>query len=100
MKTTLLVLSLFLTGAAFGQYGSSISSHPNPYHPPSNPAHASRHGLAAEQSVIGGASYTFAQGEKPAWELPQEPTVSLGDVARKLREEHAKLKKARFVYEN
>jgi hypothetical protein len=100
MKTTLLVLFLFVTGAAFGQYGGSISSQAHPYRPPSNPAHASRHALAQEQSVLSGAVYAFAQGEKPAWELPQEPIVPLGDVARELREEHAKLKKARVVYEN
>ncbi len=100
MKTIFLVLFLFVTGAAFGQWVGSISAQPQPYHPPENPAHASTHALAQEHSVLSGSNYTSAQGEKPAWELPQAPAVPLGDIARALREEHAKLKKARIVYEN
>lgn len=100
MKTTFLVLVLLMTSAAFAQYVGSISSQPQPYRPPDNPAHASTHALAQEHSVLAGTNYSSAQGEKPAWELPQAPVVPLGDVARTLKEEHSKLKKARFVYEN
>jgi hypothetical protein len=100
MKTISLVLLLLFASAAFGQYGGGISSRPQPYHPPENPAHASRHALAAEQYVLSGTAYSSAQGEKPTWELPRAAEVPLGDIARTLRQDHATLKKARFVYEN
>jgi hypothetical protein len=102
MKTTFLILCLLLTTAVFGQNGSSVSSQPIPYQPPSHPEHAAVHALAAEQYVLGGTSYLSAQGERPAWDLPQapSPSPSLGETARILRHEHAKLKKARFVFEN
>ena len=100
MKTSFLVLFLFATSAAFGQWFSSVSSQPNPYHPPSNPQHAETRALAMEQPVVGGTSYSSAQGERPMWEFKQEPAVPLGDIARILRTEHAKLKKARVKLEN
>jgi len=103
MKTAFLVLCLLLTTASFGQYvggGVSISSQPQPYRPVTHPEHATVHPLAAEQYVLGGTDYASAHGERPTWELPQAPTQSLGETARILRREHAKLKKARFVYEN
>ena len=100
MKTTLLVLYLLLTSAAFGQNAGSISGQPQPYHPTGNPAHASVQPLAQEQYVLSGTHYSSAQGEKATWELPQAPVVPLGDIARMLKKDHAKLKKARVVYEN
>ena len=101
MKTAFLVLCLLLTPAAFGQYvATSVSSQPQPYRAPTHPQHASVHALATEQYVLGGTTYTSAQGERPTWELPQAPTQSLGETARILRKEHAKLKKARVMYEN
>ncbi|MBZ5655182.1 MAG: hypothetical protein LAO56_07865 [Acidobacteriia bacterium] len=101
MKTSFLILCLLLTPAAFGQYvGVSVSSEPHPYQAPSHPQHASVQAMAAEQYVLGGTAYTSAQGERPTWELPQAPVPSLGEIARILRKEHAKLKKARVVYEN
>ena len=101
MKTALLVLCLLFTTAAFGQYyGTSISSEPQPYRANGHPQHAAVHALAAEEYVLAGTSYSSAQGEKPTWELPQAPAQSLGETARILRKEHARLKKARFVYEN
>ncbi len=100
MKTSLLVLLLLATSAAFAQYAGSISSQSQPYHPPENPAHATVHALAPERSVLSSTNYTSAQGEKPVWELPQVPSTPLGDVARTLKQEHSKVKKARFVYEN
>jgi hypothetical protein len=103
MKITFLVLCLLLTTAAFGQYGSrasSISSEPQIYQSPSHTEHASTHALAAERYVLGGTNYLVAQGERPASDLPQAAVPSLGEAARILRREHAKLKKARFVFEN
>ena len=100
MKTTFLILCLLCTTAAFAQRGSSVSGQSQPYHSPSHPGHATTHALAAEQHLVGGTSYVIAQGERPMWELPQVAAPSLGDAARLLRKEHAKLKKARFVFEN
>ena len=100
MKTAFLVLCLLLTTAAYGQYYGAISSEPQPYRAPTHPQHATVHALAAEQYVLGGTAYISAQGEKPTWELPQAPVQSLGEIARILRKEHAKVKKARFVFED
>jgi len=101
MKTAFLILCLLLTTAAFGQYvGASISSQPQPYQAPSHPQHATVQAMAAEQYVLAGTTYTSAQGELPTWELPQAPVESLGETARMLRKEHAKVKKARVVFEN
>ena len=101
MKTAFLVLCLLLTTTAFGQYGvASVSSEPQPYRAPTHPQHATVQALAAEHYVLGGTSYTSTQGERPIWELPQPLTQSLGETARILRKEHAKLKKARFLFEN
>ena len=99
MKTVLLVLFLFAAATVFGQAGY-ISSQTFPYHPPEHPQHASAHALAAEQYVRSGSSYSAVHGEKPLWEFQQAPQVPLGDVARKLKTEHAKVKKARIKYEN
>jgi hypothetical protein len=100
MKTAFLVLCLLLT-AAFGQHvGVTVSNEPQPYHAPSHPQHATVQALAVEHYVLGGTSYTSTQGERPIWELPQPLTQSLGETARILRKEHAKLKKARFLFEN
>ena len=103
MKTAFLVLCLLLTTVAFGQYlgrGAFISNEPQPYQAPSHPQHATIHALTEEQSVLGGTAYVSAQGEKPTWELPQPPVQSLGEIARILRKEHARVKRARCVFEN
>ena len=100
MKTTFLVLVVLATTAAFGQYVGSISSTPQPLRFAENPQHASTHSLAQEQYVVAGSTYTSAQGEKPLWEFQQAPQVPLGDVARTLKEEHAKVKKAKIKFEN
>ncbi len=97
MKTAFLVLTLFATTAAFAQF---VTGQPQPYRSPEHPANATVHALAPERWVLTGTTYTSAQGEKPAWELPQTRTTPLGDVARTLKEEHSKVKKAHVVYEN
>lgn len=104
MKMSLFVFCLLLATSAFGQYsvgGSARSAQPMILELPSNPAHASYTPLAAETSVVGGTGYAVAQGDRPAWDFPQPPQVSLGEVARELRKEHAQLaKKAKVVYTN
>jgi hypothetical protein len=105
MKTTLFVFCLLLTTAAFGQYsqggGSAMSAQPFIFESPSHPAHASYTPLATETSVVSGTGYAVGQGDRPFWDFPQKPEVSLGDQARELRKEHAQLvRKARVVYTN
>ncbi len=101
MKKTLFALCLLCTTAAFGQYiGATISSQPQVYEAPSHPAHASYEPIAQETSVIGGNTFSYAQGERPASDFPQPPAVSLGAAARELKKQHTQVKKAHFVWEN
>ena len=99
MKITLLLCCLLLSASAFGQYGY-ISSQTNAYQPPDHPAHASYAPTATEFTVIGGAGYTMAQGERPLSDFPQKTQMSLGDAARELKKQHEQVKKARFVWTN
>ncbi len=56
--------------------------------------------MSQEQNVLGGTSYLSAQGEKPLSEFPQPAAVSLGTIARELRQQHAQLKKSRVIWVN
>lgn len=102
MKKTLFVLSLFMTTAAFAQYGGGgyISSQPQIYHAPEHPEHAAFAPMAAEVSIYPGTSYTFGQGDRPASDFPQAASPSLGDIARELKKEHALVKKSDTVWVN
>lgn len=104
MKKTLFLFCLLCTSAAFAQYGASISNQPQIYEAPSHTAHASYAPMAHERSILAGSSFSFAQGERPASDFPQQATaaetVSLGAVARELRQQHAQLKKSRVVWVN
>ena len=100
MKKTLLILSLFMTTAAFAQYGGYISSQPQIYHAPEHVAHAGFAPMAAELNIYPGTSYTSAQGDRPASDFPQPASPSLGDVARELKKQHALVKKADTVWVN
>ena len=101
MKKTLLVICLLSATAAFGQYyGGSMNSQPQFYEPPSHPAHASYAPLAQETNIITGNNFTYAQGERPASDFPQQAAVPLGDAARELKKQHETVKRARFVWEN
>jgi len=100
MKTTLFVLFLFLSAAAFGQYGY-VPSQGNVYQPPDHPLHASYTAMATEQTILGGGGYALANGDRPASDFPQKPQPSLGEIARQLREQHnQQAKKSRFVWTN
>jgi hypothetical protein len=99
------VLCLLSTSAAFAQYigggaASYISSEPQIYQVPSHPAHAGYAPMLQEQSVLASASYSSAQGDRPASDFPQPQAVSLGAFARQVRKEHALLKKSPVVYVN
>ncbi|HUJ95958.1 MAG TPA: hypothetical protein VLW84_11880 [Terriglobales bacterium] len=102
MKITLLIsLCLLFATAAFGQVGSAISSQPQILELPSHPQHASQQLPAREQSLFERSSVTWAQGERPLWEVaPAIKVVPLGDIARMLKKEHATAKKAQIIWEN
>jgi len=104
MKTTLCLLFLLMTTAAFGQAGGNtwaLDSQPQVVTIPSHPQTAAPQPMATELNLLGTASYVYAQGERPLWEVGPKPVVvSLGEVARKLRKEHEGVKKAEKCFEN
>ena len=102
MKTTLFVLLIFCSAAAFGQLAPVLSNQPAPIVVLEHPQHATPHEMAAEQPLVGGLTdtYTFAQGEQPLWEFgPSAEPAPLGDIARAYRKEKLTARKAVFVFE-
>ena len=99
MKITLFAIFILCAAGAFGQ--SSLSNQPQIIEPPSHPEHAEAHALATEHSLVGGGTYTYAQGERPLWEFgsPLPVPTPLGDVARSYRKEKQAAKKAEIVLE-
>lgn len=85
--------------ASLGAEGQTASSYwmngqPQMLVMPEHPQHASQTPLAQEQDLREQANYIYAQGERPAWEfMPAPRFVPLADLARTLREEHARAKK-------
>lgn len=103
MKKILLVLCLLSTAAAFAQNninGGSLNTQPMVYQFQNHPGHADYAPMSQERSVLASASYSSAQGERPASDFPQAEGVSLGAFARELRKQHAEVKKARIVWIN
>jgi hypothetical protein len=100
MKTTLTILFLLCSAAAFGQIGSSISSQAQILELPEHVQHADVHAMGTETSLLGNNAYTTAQGERPLWEFgPVKVEVPLGDVARAYRKEKMTGKKAEITLE-
>lgn len=101
MKKIFILLLVFCATAAFAQAGGSvISGEPAIYWSPSHELRAQQHDMATEHSLLPTATYLYAQGERPLWELGMVPDwVPLGDVARAYRKEHEFAKKATFVLE-
>jgi hypothetical protein len=104
MKTTLLTLFAFCilsTAAAFAQLASSVGSEAHPLVMPSHEQHAYEGSLAPQHNLYVRTGTAMAQGERPLWEFPTKPVpeVSLGDVARLYRQQHAAAKKAVKVLE-
>ena len=102
MKTTLLIITILCTVAAFGQNASSISNNPQPLQLTGHPEHASQGTMAIEHSLVGGgaSTYSYAQGERPLWEFGEiKPQIPLGDVARSVRKEKLTAKKAEIIFE-
>jgi hypothetical protein len=101
MKITIFAFCLLFSTASFGQTAGVLSNVPQPTVIPEHPQHASQHAMAAENSLLGSSSYSYAQGEQPVVEfgsLKQE--TPLGDVARAYRKGHVVDKKAVKVLEN
>lgn len=101
MKTALFILLVICSTAAFGQ-GYLPSSQFQPLSITDHPQHAANHALAAELNLRGDISpYTYARGERPLSDIAMNSTqISLGEIARQLRKEHAMDKKSRVVWEN
>lgn len=100
-KLFFLVVLLLSTSAAFGQYvANHIDSQVQVYNIPDHPAHASYAHISDGSSIVGGGAVSFGQGERPFSDFPQAAPVPLGDSARELKKQHARLKKARVIWEN
>ena len=68
---------------------------------PEHPQHASQTELAREQDIRERSAITWAQGERPLWELMSPPPfVPIASLARILRDEHARSKKAVISWSN
>jgi hypothetical protein len=103
MKKVLFVICLLSATAAFAQYssiGNSRTSEPMIIQSPSHPAHAGYAPMSSEQNILASASYSSAQGERPASDFPQPEAISLGTAARELRKQHAQMKKSSVVWVN
>ncbi len=104
MKAGLFTFCLLGASAAFGQYGSGVAvlnSQPAIFEAPSHPEHASIQPMARPQSLLEQSGYSYAQGDRPLWEVaPAEHVTPLGDIARELRKEHAAAKKATICWAN
>jgi len=103
MKKILLVLCLLSTAAAFAQNNIgaySLNNQTQSYQFQSHTGHADYVPMSQERSVLSSASYSSAQGERPASDFPQAEGVSLGAFAREFRKQHAEVKKARIVWIN
>jgi len=101
MKITLLAIFIILCAAAsFGQVGVAVlSNQPQVIESPSHPLHAETHAMATETPIVGGGSYSYAQGERPLSDFgsPYPEPAPLGDVARAYRKEKSARKAALVV---
>jgi len=103
MKIKLALFVFFValcSTAAFGQ-AAVLSNQPQVIEPASHPMHAEMHDMAPERALVGGGTYTYAQGERPLWEFgsPYPEPAPLGDVARAFRKEKMSAKKAEKILE-
>lgn len=90
-------MCIFSGVGAVGQTigGYLLNAQPQIFVMPEHPQHASQTGLAQEQDLREQSGITYGRGERPMWELmPPPPFVPIADLARILRDEHARAKKA------
>jgi hypothetical protein len=93
----LLAVCVLASVGAAGQTAGSyfLNGQPQMLVMPEHPQHASQTPLAQEQDLRERSTYTYARGERPAWEfMPPPPFVPIAGLARTLRDEHARAKKA------
>ena len=105
MKKILFVLCLFFATAAFAQSysGHTLNNEVSDYSFSSHPAQATYSAMSTGSSLIAGASYGAAQGDRPASDFAQVDSVPLGTIAREYRKERAAVaqeKKSRVVWVN
>lgn len=102
MKTILFAACFLFATSAFGQAGgSSLNSQVTSYTFASHPQRADFKEMGRQQSLFDSSGYTYAQGERPLWEVaPESHEVPLGDVARAIRKEHESAKKASATWQN
>jgi hypothetical protein len=106
MKTTVFALCFLClcATAALGQAsaaGGGLNGQISIYPFDSHDAVAAQHPMGTEKNLLETSAITWAQGERPLWEVaPVSHPTPLGDSARLLRQEHASAKKAEFVWSN
>jgi hypothetical protein len=101
MKTTLFLLCLLFSSAAFGQSYLPPSTLSPSLQMATHGQRASQQPMAQELDLREHSGFTYAQGERPLWEVMPLPQLQpLGDIARELRKEHETVKKAAKVSEN
>jgi hypothetical protein len=101
MKNCFFLLAVCIL-ASVGAAGQTVSgyfnSQPQMLIMPEHPQHASQTPLAQEQDLRERSTYIYAQGERPAWEfMPVPAFVPIADLARTLRDEHARAKKTAVI---
>jgi hypothetical protein len=101
MKSCLFLLAVCILGSV-GAAGQTVGSYWNNQAQmlvmPEHPQHASQTPLAQDQDLRERSTYVYAQGERPAWEfMPAPAFVSVADLARTLKNQHAMAKKAVVV---
>lgn len=98
MKVTLFLLLLFCASAALAQSTAAVSvlsNQPFVLEIPGHSQHASLQPMATPHYLVESSGSTSAQGVRPLWEFPvTSHTISLGEVARSLRKQHALDRKA------
>jgi len=104
MKTVLLVMCFLCAPLALGQSTAgtgALSAEPVVTQFYSHDKHATQTPMASQQSLLPYSEYAFGRGQRPLWEVMPEPrTVSLGELARELRKQHALAKKSEIVWVN
>ena len=96
MKTLLLGFCILGGTAAFGQGAGAISNESVPIRMNSHQKRATQMALDSGKSLLISSSPVSARGERPLWELmPPSEEVSLGQLARWLRKQHADDKKSK-----
>jgi hypothetical protein len=101
MKTGLLVLCLLCATSALAQSSSGSANLSNELQFSTHNERATQLPMAQEQNLLANSSYSFAQGERPLWEVqPPSHSVPLGDVARRMKKEHETVKKAGIIWNN